>query len=316
MERPRADLRARRGHADDDALAPALVRRLERRAHHAHVAGGVECVIGTAPGQRHKMRHQIACDFLGVDEIGHAKARRHLDPARIDIDAHDLIRPRQPQPLQHVEADAAQTKDNRPAADLDLGGVDHGTNARGDTTADVADLVEGRILAHLGQRNLGQDRMIGKGRAAHVMQDRCAIQHREPAGAIGHEALPLGRADLLAEVGFRVEAVFALAALGRVERNDVIARLQAGHTRAHLEHDTRALMPQNRRKRPLGIRPGQREIIRVAQARRLDLNQNLARLRTLEVHLHDLHRLASLNSNRRSCAHSVCPPMHPGGYNL
>ncbi len=85
------------------------------------------------------------------------------------------------------------------------------------------------------------------------MQNRRAIEHGKPAGAIWHQPLPLRAADGLAQVGFRIEAIFTAAALWRVEGNDMIAGLQAGHTRTTFNHDPCALMAQNSGKEPLGI---------------------------------------------------------------
>ena len=45
LEGPGANLLARGRHADEAALAPAAVRRLERRAHHVGVARAVERVV-------------------------------------------------------------------------------------------------------------------------------------------------------------------------------------------------------------------------------------------------------------------------------
>ena len=42
---------AGRRHADDDALAPALVAALQRLAHHRGVADALEAVVGAAVGQ-------------------------------------------------------------------------------------------------------------------------------------------------------------------------------------------------------------------------------------------------------------------------
>jgi hypothetical protein len=98
----------------------------------------------------------------------------------------------------------------------------HGADARGDAAADVADLIERRVLADLGERDLGQHRVIREGGAAHIVQDRLAAI-REAAGAVRHDAAALGAADRLAQIGLGVEAVFALAAFRRVERNHVVA---------------------------------------------------------------------------------------------
>ena len=95
------------------------------------------------------------------------------------------------------------------APGLDLGRVDHRADAGSDAAADVADLVERRVLADLGQRDLRQHRVVGEGRAAHVVVDRLAAD-REAAGAVGHHALALGRADRGAQVGLARQAGFAL----------------------------------------------------------------------------------------------------------
>ena len=57
--------------------------------------------------------------------------------------------------LDDVQADAAQPEDDYVAAGLDLRRVEDGADAGGDAAADVADLVEGRIVADLRDRDLG-----------------------------------------------------------------------------------------------------------------------------------------------------------------
>ena len=105
---------------------------------------------------------------------------------------------------------------------LHFGGVDDGADAGGDAAADIADLVEGRVVAHFGQRDFGQDGVIREGGAAHVVMHHLALVG-EARGAVGHQALALGGADFLAEIGLGIEAIFAFAAFRRVERNDVVA---------------------------------------------------------------------------------------------
>src|SRR5438093_13609422 len=48
LERTGRDLRAGRGDADDDGLAPTTVARLERLAHHRDIARAIEGVVGAA----------------------------------------------------------------------------------------------------------------------------------------------------------------------------------------------------------------------------------------------------------------------------
>jgi hypothetical protein len=146
---------------------------------------------------------------------------------RVDVDADDLVGADHLRALDDVEADAAEPEDDDVRAGLDLGGVDHRADAGGDAAADVADLVERRVLADLGERDLGQHREVREGRAAHVVEDRLALV-AEAAGAVGHHALALGGADRGAEIGLAAEARLTLAAFGRVERDDVVADFDRG----------------------------------------------------------------------------------------
>jgi hypothetical protein len=66
--------------------------------------------------------------------------------------------------------------------------------------------------------------------------------------------------------------LFALPAFRRVERDDVVALFHAGHARADLGHDTRALMAKDRWENALGIATREGEFIGMADAGRLDLD--------------------------------------------
>ena len=74
-------------------------------------------------------------------------------------------------------------------------------------------------------------------------------------GAIRHKALALRRADRGAEIGLARQAAFALAAFGRVERDDMVAGLQARHTRSTLDHHARAFMAEYGREQTFAIEP-------------------------------------------------------------
>ena len=83
---------------------------------------------------------------------------------------------RQTSALHHVQPDAAQAEDDDLGARLDLRRVDDGADAGGDAAADVANLLERRVLTDLGQRDLRQHREIREGRGAHVVVDRLAAR--------------------------------------------------------------------------------------------------------------------------------------------
>ena len=182
------------------------------------------------------MADKIAFDLGRVDEIGHAEMRGHRNFGRVEINADDLVGTCKAQALHDIETDTAQAEHDGAAADFDFGGVDNSADAGGYTAADVTDFVKRRVFAHFGQGDFRQDGVVGEGRAAHVMQDRRAVQHGKARGAVGHQALALGAADRLAKVGFRVEAVITLPAFGGVKRDYVVARLQAGDAGADLQN--------------------------------------------------------------------------------
>ncbi len=108
----------------------------------------------------------------------------------VEVDADDHVGTGKLQALDDVEADAAETEDDRGRPHLHLGGVDDGTDAGRYTAADVADLVEGRVGIDLGDGDLGQNRIIGEGRAAHVVMD-LVLADREARSAVRHQALAL-----------------------------------------------------------------------------------------------------------------------------
>src|SRR5262249_27392465 len=124
LEGPGGNFLAGTGHANDDRLAPALVRTFQRLAHHLHIADAFETVIGATTGQIDQMLHQIALDLRRVDEMGHAELLAPGLTFGVQVDAHDHARPDQAQALQNVEADAAQSEDNTVRSRLDFRRID------------------------------------------------------------------------------------------------------------------------------------------------------------------------------------------------
>ena len=115
----------------------------------------------------------------------HAEALAPCLLVVVEIDADDHVGAGQLQPLDDVQADAAEAEDDGGCALLDLGRVDDGADAGGDAAADVADLVEGSVLADLGDRDLRQHGVMGEGGAAHVVEQLLAIE-REARRAVWH----------------------------------------------------------------------------------------------------------------------------------
>src|SRR5262249_22045626 len=151
---------------DDDRLAPAAMAGLQRLPHHRDVAGAVEGVVGAADlvsaalGHVDQVRDEVAAHLLRIDEMGHAEALAPFLLAVVDVDPADHLGPANPTALDPVEADPAEPEHHTLRARLHLGGVEHCADAGGDTTADVADLIEGSVLTDLGDRDLRQHREI------------------------------------------------------------------------------------------------------------------------------------------------------------
>lgn len=134
------------------------------------------------------------------------------------------------------------------------------------------------------------------------MVDFLAIE-REAGSAVGHDAGALRRADLLAEVGLPGEAVFALAAFGGVERNDVVAFFQRCHTRSDLDDDAGAFVAEDRRKNPFGVGAGAGEFVGMADSCRLDFNHDLTGLGAIEFDGGDFERFACLKGDSGAYIH-------------
>ena len=212
------------GDAGDGAKAPGHARRFDRLAHHGDVAGRLEGVVGAEAAGHLEDRLDGALSAL--EHVGRALAAGQLEPLRREVDADDPLGALQPAAGDRAEADHPRAEDDAGAAGLDRGGVDRRAEAGREAAGEEAGVLERRLRVDLGQGDLRHHRVLGEGRAAHEVADAVALAG-DPGGAVGQEALVLLLADRHAEVGPRVEAVDALAALGREEGDDVVARARA-----------------------------------------------------------------------------------------
>ena len=119
LERPGGDLCAGRGHADDDAHTPAAVAGFQRLAHHGDVAGAVEGVVGAADlvgallGHVDEMGDEVGAGLLRIDEVGHAEPLAPRLLVAVDVDPDDHVGAGELEPLDDVEADAAEPEHDR-----------------------------------------------------------------------------------------------------------------------------------------------------------------------------------------------------------
>src|SRR5262249_49924507 len=295
--------------------------RLQRLAHDGDVAGAVEGIVGAADlvraalGHIDEVRDQIVANLLRIDEVRHAEALAPFLLVVVDVDPDDHVGAGKPQPLNDIEADAAEPEYDAFRTRFYLGGVEHGADAGGDAAADVADLVEGSILANLGNRNLRQHRKIRERGGAHVMVQLLAAD-REARGAVRHDALALRRADGGAQIGLARQAGRTLPAFRRIERNNVIALFRAGDARADIDDDAGALMAEHRREQPLRVGAREREFVGMADAGRFYLDHYLPSFRAVQVHLGYFQRLGLLECDGSTGFHDDVPLLFLVGTNL
>src|ERR1700692_645178 len=303
LERTRTDLFTRRRHTDDERLTPTLVRAFQRLAHHLRIADTFERIVRAAIGQLHDVIDDIR-HFVRVDEVRHAELLRELNAARVQVDADDLVRADHLRALDHVQADAAQPEHHHVRARFDLRRIHDRAHTRCHAATNVAYLVEGRVFTHLRHRDFRHHDVIRKRRCPHVMEQRLAIDGKTRRG-VPHQAAALRRTHRLTEVGLARQAKLALPALGRIERNDVIALPQRAHARADIDHDTRAFMPENRRENAFRVRARQRVVVGVANAGRLHFDQYFTGARPFEIHFLDRQWRAGFPCNGGFSLHLI-----------
>jgi hypothetical protein len=121
---------------------------------------------------------------------------------------------------------------------------------------------------------------------------------------VGHIAGPHRGGDGLAQVGFGRTAVFAFAAFGDVERNDVIAGFQPLDAGAAFDHFAAAFMAENAGKRAFRVVAGQGEGIGMADASGHHFQQHLAFLGAFHIDFFDHQRFLRLPGHGGACFHS------------
>src|SRR5947209_2624050 len=103
--------------------------------------------------------------------MGHAEAATPFLLGIVDVDTDDFVGAHHPGALNDVEPNAAKPEYNHVRTWGDLRGVDHRTDPGRHAAADVAALVEWRVLANLRNRYFRQHGEVRKRRAAHVVED-------------------------------------------------------------------------------------------------------------------------------------------------
>jgi hypothetical protein len=217
LERTCGDFLPGGRNADDDALAPALVARLERGAHNVDVACAVKRVVAAAVCHL----DQLVLDALGAELGGVDKVcgTELLGPGFlgvVDVHHNDLAGLVLRRALDDGQPDATCAEHSNVGSLLHAafaGGDDGGAVARGDAAAKQACAVHGRLFRDGDDGDVGDDGVLREGGGAHEVQQVFTLA-LEARGAVGHDALSLCGADLAAEVGLAGLAELAFLAFG------------------------------------------------------------------------------------------------------
>ena len=86
----------------------------------------------------------------------------------------------------------------------------------------------------------------------------------------------------------------------------MIALFHRGHAGADIDDDAGALVAEDRRKQPLRVGARQGELVGVADAGRLDLDQHLAGARAVELDGGHFERLAGAEGHGGANVHGHC----------
>ena len=157
----------------DGAEPPAHPRRLDRLAHHGHVAGRLEGVVGAEAARQ----LQDALDRVRAAEhrLRRTLPLRQLEPLVGEVDADDALGALEPAAGDRAKADHARSEDDARRARLDGRGLDRSTEAGREAAGEERRALERRLRVHLRERDLGHDRVLGERRRSHEVADRLAV---------------------------------------------------------------------------------------------------------------------------------------------
>jgi hypothetical protein len=251
----------------------------------------LECVVGAEAA---RLLDQLGRDLFVRDlDIGSAVVARHRQPLLREIDADDPVGALQPASRHCAEADQACAEHDARGARLDLRPVHRRAEAGRQPAGEEAGAVERSFGAHLRQRDLRHDRVLGERRRAHEVTDRLSVP-RQARGSVRKEALVLLLADRDADVRLPASAVDALAALRREERHDMVARCHRGDAAPDRLDDAGALVPEHRRRIPGRVGAGCGVEVGVADTAGHEPDEHLTRLRLRQLDVLHLERLSEL----------------------
>jgi len=224
------------------------VTSFQSSSHDTDITRRIKGVVATAIRHLNELlRYALPFQFHGIDKVGGAKLLGPGLLVGVDINSNDLGTITALAPLDDTQTYTADPKDGHIAALLDATMSRRNRRrspAGGNATAQQTHPIHLGVLVNRHHTNVGDNGILTEGAGAHKMQQLFALA-LEAAGAVGHDAFALGGADLATQVGLAALAELALAALGRVEGNNVVAGRDVGDARADRFDDAGALVAED-----------------------------------------------------------------------
>ena len=145
--------------------------RLQRRAHHAHIAGTIKGIIAAAVGHFHQLLlDTLIPQFRRVNEIRRAELLAPRLFPIVHVHDDDFRRPVLDRALDYRQPHAAGAEDGDVGSRLHARGHDGGAVAGRDAAAEQAGAVHGRFVRDGDDGDVGDDRVLREGRGAHEVQ--------------------------------------------------------------------------------------------------------------------------------------------------
>ena len=269
-----------RNHADDGRRAPRT-DHAERLLGGGLEADGFEGIVHAAAGDLPDLGDGIPVG--GVDHIGGAEVAGQLQLRRHLVHRDDPGRAGEGRSVDARQADAAATDHGDGGTGFHVGGVDDGTDARGDPAADQGRTIQGHVFADLHEGVLVDQHLLGEGAEVGELAEFRAF--------LGQPRLVGGTPPdfgFLAERHVSRQAVFAMAAEHGQAGDDVVAGLDVANRGTDLLDDPRRLVAEDAG-HGAGIGAVEEVHVRVTDASRRRADQHLPRAGLVDLDLFDIH---------------------------
>lgn len=299
LERTSGDLVSGSGNTNDATLTPATMSNLESISHDLGDTGAIEReVVTPLLGSEQRFLHITTFSIHRVVAVRGTHLLGDLELLGVQVDSGNDSSTSSLGSLNDSKTDGTESEDGDTGAGLHVAVVENGTPAGGNTATKHAHMTEISVGVNLGGGNLSNNRVLSERRAAHEVVDSLAV-FAEARGAVGHDTLALGRADLGTQVRSLAltEDAVVLAALGSVARNDDVTGLKRGNTLADRLNNTSGLVTKDGRELALGVMAVERVDVSVAESIRDNLDADFASLRRRDLHVRHIERLLCLPGN-------------------